>query len=307
MLIGKLNITFLMEDALDYGGVSREWFFELSRAMLNPQYALFEPCGSEEYLLKINPHSAINPEHLTYFRCVGRVLGLAVKHGHYIEGGFIMPIYKMLLGKSVGLDDMQQVDPTFYKSLCWMLENDVAGIIDNTFADEDISFGEVKSVELKPGGADIAVTDANKHEYVELIVKHRLLNGISEQSKALKSGFDDVVPARFMDMFDEKELELLVCGLGEVNTADWAANTEYRGTSADDNVIRWFWRAVDAMDNEMRARLLQFATGTSRVPVTGFGDLKGSLGPKKFTIEVVALNSPELLPKAHTCVLCLLN
>ena len=38
MLIGKLNITFLMEDALDYGGVSREWFFELSRAMLNPQY-----------------------------------------------------------------------------------------------------------------------------------------------------------------------------------------------------------------------------------------------------------------------------
>ena len=77
----------------------------------------------------------------------------------------------------------------------------------------------------------------------------------------------------------------------------------YRGVSADDKVIRWFWRAVDSMDNEMRARLLQFATGTSRVPVTGFADLKGSLGPKKFTIEVVALNSPDLLPKAHTCVL----
>ena len=122
-----------------------------------------------------------------------------------------------------------------------------------------------------------------------------------EQSKELKSGFDDVVPCRFMEMFDEKELELIICGLGEINTQDWAANTEYRDCSAEDDVIKWFWIAVDRMDTEMRARLLQFATGTSRVPVTGFADLKGSLGPKKFTLEIVASNSPETLPKAHTC------
>jgi E3 ubiquitin ligase SMURF1/2 len=301
MLIGKLNITFLMEDALDYGGVSREWFYELSRAMLNPQYALFEPCGSDQYLLKVNPASGINPDHLTHFRCVGRVLGLAVKHGHYIEGGFIMPIFKTLLGKLVSLEDMQHVDPTFYNSLLWILENEIAGIIDNTFVDEHLSFGEVTAVELKSDGANIAVTDENKREYVDLIVQHRLLDGIVEQSRAIKAGFDDVVPVRFMDMFDEKELELLVCGLGEVNVSDWAANTEYRHCTAADPVTRWFWQAVEGMDNEMRARLLQFSTGTSRVPVTGFADLKGSLGPKKFTVEVVEGNSAETLPKAHTC------
>eukprot|EP00037_Helgoeca_nana_P019185 m.186156 g.186156 ORF g.186156 m.186156 type:complete len:864 (-) comp24757_c0_seq1:70-2661(-) len=301
MLIGKLNITFLMEDALDYGGVSREWFYELSRAMLNPQYALFEPCGSDQYLLKVNPASGINPDHLTHFRCVGRVLGLAVKHGHYIEGGFIMPIFKTLLGKLVSLEDMQHVDPTFYNSLLWILENEIAGIIDNTFVDEHLSFGEVTAVELKSDGANIAVTDENKREYVDLIVQHRLLDGIVEQSRAIKAGFDDVVPVRFMDMFDEKELELLVCGLGEVNVSDWAANTEYRHCTSADPVTRWFWQAVEGMDNEMRARLLQFSTGTSRVPVTGFADLKGSLGPKKFTVEVVEGNSAETLPKAHTC------
>jgi len=300
-LIGKLNITFLMEDALDFGGVSREWFYEVSRAMLNPQYALFEPCGSDEYLLKVNPASAINPDHLVYFRCVGRVLGLAVKHGHYIEGGFIMPVFKMLLGKDVSLEDMQQVDPTFYNSLVWMLDNEIAGVIDNTFVDEHLSFGEVSAVELKAGGASVAVTDDNKQEYVDLIVRHRLFDGIVEQSKAIKAGFDDVVPARFMDMFDEKELELLVCGLGAISVEDWAKNTEYRNCEASDPVIRWFWKAVDGMDNEIRARLLQFSTGTSRVPVTGFADLKGSLGPKKFTIEIVAANPPSTLPKAHTC------
>ena len=301
MLIGKLHITFLMEDAIDYGGVSREWFFELSRAMLNPHYALFEPCGSEQYMLKVNPASGINPDHLTHFRCVGRVLGLAVKHGHYIEGGFIMPIFKLLLGKPVSVDDMQQVDPTFYNSLVWMLENDIGGIIDNTFVDEQLSFGEVAVVELKPGGTNIPVTDDNKHEYVNLIVQHRLFDGVVEQCRAIKAGFDDVVPPRFMDMFDEKELELLICGLGDINVSDWAANTEYRHCLPTDPVVQWFWKAVENMDNEMRARLLQFSTGTSRVPVTGFADLKGSLGFKKFTVEVVASNSPETIPKAHTC------
>lgn len=91
-LIGKLNIQFLNEDALDYGGVSREWFFELSKAMLNPAIALFEPASSEQYLLKISPQSNINPQHLSYFHFVGRVLGLAVKHAHYIEGAFVMPV-----------------------------------------------------------------------------------------------------------------------------------------------------------------------------------------------------------------------
>ena len=72
---------------------------------------------SSRYLLKISPQSNINPQHLSYFHFVGRVLGLAVKHAHYIEGAFVMPVYKMLLGKSVSLNDMEQVDQQFHGSL----------------------------------------------------------------------------------------------------------------------------------------------------------------------------------------------
>lgn len=300
-LIGKLNIEFLNEDALDYGGVSREWFFELSKAMLNPAIALFEHAGSDDYLLKISPQSSINLDHLDYFRFVGRVLGLAVKHAHYIEGAFVMPMYKMLLSKDVNLLDMEQVDATFHGSLLWMLENDITGIIDNTFADEQLSFGEVKTIELKPGGAEIPVTEDNKREYVELMIKHRLISDIKEQYQALKKGFDDVVPPRFMTMFDERELELIICGLGEIDVDDWSTNTDYRGCDDNDMIVQWFWKSVRSMEPEVRARLLQFVTGTSRVPVTGFKDLKGSLGPKKFTIELVRSNPADSLPKAHTC------
>ncbi len=49
------------------------------------------------------------------------------------------------------------------------------------FTDDHEAFGVVETVELKPGGQDIAVTEENKHEYVKLVVRHRLLQGISEQ------------------------------------------------------------------------------------------------------------------------------
>ena len=50
-------------------------------------------------------------------------------------------------------------------------------------------------------------------------------------------------------------------------------------------VIMWFWKAVEMFSNEQRLRLLQFVTGTSSVPFEGFKALRGSNGPKRFTID----------------------
>uniref|UniRef100_A0A8C6YV81 HECT-type E3 ubiquitin transferase n=1 Tax=Nothoprocta perdicaria TaxID=30464 RepID=A0A8C6YV81_NOTPE len=61
----------------------------------------------------------------------------------------------------------------------------------------------------------------------------------------------------------------------------------------------WQARAVLLMDAEKRIRLLQFVTGTSRVPMNGFAELYGSNGPQLFTIE--QWGSPDKLPRAHTC------
>ena len=63
-------------------------------------------------------------------------------------------------------------------------------------------------------------------------------------------------------------------------------------------MVQWFWKCVEAYDQEKKARLLQFVTGTSRVPVNGFRDLQGSDGPRKFTIEKVG--NENALPTSHT-------
>ena len=158
----RLMVKFRGEEGLDYGGIAREWLFLLSHEMLNPCYGLFQYTREDIYTLQINPDSAVNPDHLSYFHFVGRVIGLALFHGHYIDGGFTLPFYKMLLNKPITLDDIEAVDPELHRSLCWMLENDVTNIVDTTFSVEHHSFGQVQYKDLIPNGHDVQLTEDNK-------------------------------------------------------------------------------------------------------------------------------------------------
>lgn len=65
--------------------------------------------------------TGVNPDHLTYFHFVGRILGIAVFHGHCLDGGFTTPFYKQLLNKPITLSDIEGVDPELHRSLTWML------------------------------------------------------------------------------------------------------------------------------------------------------------------------------------------
>jgi E3 ubiquitin-protein ligase NEDD4 len=163
----RLMIKFDGEDGLDYGGLSREFFFLLSHEMFNPFYCLFEYSAHDNYTLQINPHSGINPEHLNYFKFIGRVVGLAIFHRRFLDAFFIGAFYKMILKKKVMLADMEGVDTDFHRNLTWTLDNDIDGVLELTFSTEDEVFGETVTIDLKPNGRNIEVTNENKKEYVE--------------------------------------------------------------------------------------------------------------------------------------------
>lgn len=163
----RLMIKFQGEEGLDYGGLSREFFFLLSHEMFNPFYCLFEYSAHDNYTLQINPSSDVNPEHLRYFKFIGRVVGLAIFHQRFLDAFFVTAFYKLILGKKISLADMESVDAELFRSLKWTLENPIEGVLDLTFATEHERFGELVSVELKPGGEEIVVTDENKAEYVQ--------------------------------------------------------------------------------------------------------------------------------------------
>ncbi|XXH03493.1 hypothetical protein Hte_009898 [Hypoxylon texense] len=296
----RLMIKFDGEDGLDYGGLSREFFFLLSHEMFNPFYCLFEYSAHDNYTLQINPHSGINPEHLNYFKFIGRVVGLAIFHRRFLDAFFIGALYKMILGKSVVLADMEGVDADFHRSLQWMLDNDISGgILEQTFSTEDERFGVITVEDLIPDGRNIEVTNENKKEYVDLMVKWRIEKRIAEQFQAFKEGFHELIPQDLINVFDERELELLIGGIADIDVDDWKKHTDYRGYTESDEVIQFFWQTVRSWDGEQKSRLLQFTTGTSRIPVNGFKDLQGSDGPRRFTIEKAG--EVGNLPKAHTC------
>jgi len=299
----RLMVKFQGEEGLDYGGVAREWLYLLSHEMLNPYYGLFQYSREDIYTLQINSDSSINPDHLSYFHFVGRIMGIALFHGHYIDGGFTMPFYKMLLNKSISLADIEAVDPNLFTSLHWMLENDITDIIDTTFSVEHDSFGCIKVHELKKNGRNIPVTEQNKKEYVKLYVTYRFMHGIEQQFLALQKGFNELIPQNLLKPFDERELELVIGGLGTIDLQDWKSNTRLKHCTADTPQVIWFWKIIESYSEEMRARLLQFVTGSSRVPLQGFKALQGSTGaagPRLFTLHLVEVDTNNL-PKAHTC------
>uniref|UniRef100_A0AAG5CX39 E3 ubiquitin-protein ligase n=1 Tax=Anopheles atroparvus TaxID=41427 RepID=A0AAG5CX39_ANOAO len=300
LLKTKLWVEFEGETGLDYGGLAREWFYLLSKEMFNPYYGLFEYSAMDNYTLQINPNSGLcNEEHLNYFRFIGRIAGMAIYHGKLLDAFFIRPFYKMMLQKAIDLKDMEAVDTEYYNSLLYIKENDPAPLM-LTFSVDEESFGTTNQRELKPNGADIEVTNENKDEYIRLVIDWRFEARVKEQMQAFLEGVGSLVPLHLLKIFDENELELLMCGIQSIDVNDWKKNTMYKGDYyANHAVVQWFWRAVLSFNNEMRARLLQFVTGTSRVPMNGFKELYGSNGPQLFTIE--KWGTVNNFPRAHTC------
>ncbi|KAK9785185.1 hypothetical protein WJX73_010540, partial [Symbiochloris irregularis] len=302
----KLSVHFQGEEGIDAGGVSREWYQVMAREMFNPNFSLFVPTPEGGTTFQPNPNSVVQNDeqrgtnHLDFFKFVGRVVGKALHDGQFIDAYFTRSFYKHMLGQPLTYQDIEAVDPDFYKNLRWMLENDITDVLDLTFTEETDYFGRKQLVELKPDGANLRVTDANKREYVNLVAQHRMTTVIRAQINSFLTGFWDLVPKDLISMFNDHELELLISGLPEIDVGDLRANTEYAGYSAASRVVQWFWEVVGELDKEDLALLVQFVTGTSKVPLDGFKALQGISGPQKFQIHK-SYGPSDRLPSAHTC------
>jgi hypothetical protein len=136
------------------------------------------------------------------------------------------------------------------------------------------------------------------------LVSH--FNRTRPQLTELLLGFFNVIPEPALTVFDANELELCLCGLPSIDIEDWQRNTNYKGLfefkGKIHQVVKWFWEVIEhEFDQEMRACLLQFSTGTSGVPLRGFAYLQGMDNSiKKFTIQGVDTQM-FLFPRSHTC------
>jgi len=297
---GRLHITFRNEEGVDAGGLTREWFEILAKDMFNPNYALFTST-EDGCTFQPNHNSKINPEHLSYFRFVGRIVGKAVLDGYFLDAHFTRSLYKHMLGEKVTHHDMEAIDPDYYKNLKMILEYPLEDLgLDLTFSTEDHSFGWSETLDLIPNGRNIAVTEANKEKYVGLVCNYRMTTAIQEQIKAYLEGFHELVKPELVSIFNAKELELLISGMPEIDIHDLQRNTEYQNYKPADPQIEWFWNILHSFNRSEKAAFLQFVTGSSKVPLDGFSNLQGMRGTQKFSIHRAG-GPTTALSSAHTC------
>uniref|UniRef100_A0A674K1Q7 HECT-type E3 ubiquitin transferase n=1 Tax=Terrapene triunguis TaxID=2587831 RepID=A0A674K1Q7_9SAUR len=276
----RLYIVFEGEEGQDAGGLLREWYMIISREMFNPMYALFRTSPGDRVTYTINPSSHCNPNHLSYFKFVGRIVAKAVYDNRLLECYFTRSFYKHILGKSVrctgGLRD----------GLSWG-RLDGAALSGNGAPPHPLppltpqvqEFGVCEVRDLKPNGANILVTEENKKEYVHLVCQMRMTGRrLRGGSAAFLEGFYEIIPKRLISIFTEQELELLISGLPTIDIDDLKSNTEYHKYQSNSIQVRGRPRAD-------RAKFLQFVTGTSKVPLQGFAALEGMNGIQKFQIH----------------------
>ena len=76
---------------------------------------------------------------------------------------------------------------------------------------------QVTDHELRENGRNIRVTEENKHEYVDLVAEHRLTTAIRPQINAFLEGFNELIHRDLISIFNDKELELLISGLPDID------------------------------------------------------------------------------------------
>ena len=293
----RLKIIYSGESGIDSGGLTKDWYLELSRGIMSRSSQLGMFVQSEHSgLFSIDPRSHVAVEdYERMFRFVGRLLGKAIFDRHVLDVPLCSFLFKRLLKRQPELSDIEEMDKVYCTSLRWMLENNIeeAGL-EETFSVLRDEFGSLTEIDLCPDGRNIAVTEENKHSYVQALVDYVTGASISKQLNAMMRGFHEIVPARELKAFSWKELKALVNGKDTIDAKELQQGVKYTGGLVESSpLVSRFWAAFETMGSVDRQDFLRFVTGTCRIPLDGFDP--------PFTITPSELDG-SALPMSHTCL-----
>lgn len=325
----------LVDEGEDQGGLRRQWLDRAARyfissdlflspaedaAHLESSNGLPTNRGSRGVIYVPSPESVcrcVQDDWEEQFELFGCILGFTVLYKETIPVHFGHNFLRSVFGLKTDAQDLlpllESVDKTLHTKLKYILDGSYSGLGDTledaldqsnlprVFALNESHCPElVKSTVLKDNGDKLIVTEANKEEFVMLLLDRLLISGVARQVEFFRKGLLRVVPdhivQRIAELMSVKEIELMVCGSEEIDVDDWEKHTQYEnGFTHESQPVRWFWDVVRAMAVDQRAALLSFATGSSQVPSGGFRFLQ----PELFTIQRVAVS--DRYPEAHTC------
>jgi len=195
----RLHVDFTGEVGIDAGGLTKDFFSELSKEIFNAERKLFcvASNGSTYYP---SPKSNLEKEYVDKFKFIGRVIGKALYEECLLECYFVKPIYKIVLGEQITLKDLESYDNQLYKAFTWMLANDITPM-DQRFVVEAQYSATGEDEDLIPGGSHIPVTNENKSQFLEKLIYYKLYGCIQKQIESFVEGFEELIPKDLINIF----------------------------------------------------------------------------------------------------------
>ncbi|KAJ8609496.1 hypothetical protein CTAYLR_005456 [Chrysophaeum taylorii] len=298
-LRGRVQVTFVnraghQEAGIDGGGVFKEFLDEITKAAF---------ADDADDLFASTPDGALypRPRRLDRVEFCGRIIGKALYERVLVEPRFARFFLNKALGKYNSFDDLASLDRDLYANLLKLKrvppdQLDALGL-DFQLTTVDPRSNAPLDVELLPGGRDLRVQTANRARYVQLVAHQRLNVETAAASAAFLRGLRAVVPARWLRMFDPRELQTLISGDdAPIDVDDWMNHVQYGGGyHPSQPIIQWFWDIVRSLDHAQRALLLRFVTSCSRPPLLGFSRLRP-------LIAIHRVPDRDRLPTSSTCM-----
>ena len=302
----ELKISFNGEIASDAGGLYREWFTILIEELEKKEKKLFErsECDEINYIFNknLNENSTWS---FRYFNFLGRLIAKSLIDNITINLCFNCLIYKLILGEKIIFEDLKNIDTNLYTSLLSM-KNMKPEELDSMEIYYSIQYqndeGQIITEELIPGGNNKKVADIN--DYIDKRINH-LVSKSQILIFHIQEGLFNFIPKDILGTINSSEFELLVCGQPFIDVNDWNKNSVYKGDyNKNHKLVKWFWDEVYKLSQDDLRKLLQFSTGTSRVPINGFKKLESNRGEiAKFCLNSVFYNQNKKnnYIRAHTC------
>uniref|UniRef100_A0A8C7N6K8 HECT and RLD domain containing E3 ubiquitin protein ligase 3 n=1 Tax=Oncorhynchus kisutch TaxID=8019 RepID=A0A8C7N6K8_ONCKI len=271
-----LKVIFDGEEAVDAGGVTKEFFLLLLKELMDPVYGMFTQY-TQSNLLWFSDKCFVE---YNWFNLIGIICGLAIYNSTVVDLHFPLVLYKKLLGVAPTLEDLKELSPTEGRSLQQLLDHE----------EDDIEETFCLNFAVSPHRGPPVVNC----EFVEAYLKYMFRDSVSELYQAFSSGFLKVCGGKILSLFQPSELMAMVVGNNNYNWEEMEKNAVYKGEySATHPTVRMFWEVFHEFPLEKKKRFLLFLTGSDRIPIHGMESLR---------ISIQSTSAEEhYLPVAHTC------
>ena len=279
LLAGLPQVSYLGELGADAGGLGRDWFATLVKAVFETPGSLFKVHDGGKHLM-LDEAKLCTDETREFYRATGRLLAFILASRLPASIPLPVPFFALLLGSQVSRE-----------VLCQQSEYECNGFNEIQIAIES-GDEETKRNAMNLDHDERILT---LEEFIQSRIDYYVTPLSDAKMEAIRSGFNDLVPIDYVRAFlGPQDLRDLISVDEDIEAEDLIKYTDFQEPlTAESPEVQWLFNWLRAADQDMRRKYVQFITGLPTLPLGG----AEALG-KRFEILT---GGEGLAPRSHTC------